>query len=187
MQRQDGDHDFAAVLAAARGGEAWALTRIYASLGPEVAALFRVRGAAEPEDLTSEVFVGVLRGIGAFDGDEPAFRSWIFTIAYRRPADEGRRCARRPRLVPLDLRPEAPATDDVAGEVERSLATERIRALCEQLVPSQRDVLLLRVVGRLTVEEVARLMGRSPSAVKALQRRGLATVVRLLEPEDVAL
>jgi RNA polymerase sigma-70 factor (ECF subfamily) len=188
MERQnDGDQTFPAVLAAARAGEPWALGRIYASLAPAVASLFRVQGAAEPEDLTSEVFVGVLRKIETFHGDEAAFRSWVFTIAYRRLVDERRRRARRPPTVSLEHRPDVPATDDVAEEVERALATERVRALCERLVPGQRDVLLLRLVGRLTVDEVAGLLGRSRRAVKALQRRGLATVVDLLEREGVAL
>jgi RNA polymerase sigma-70 factor (ECF subfamily) len=188
MQRQNGgDNPFPAVLAAARAGEAWALSRIYTSLGPAVAGLFRVQDAGEPEDLTSEVFIGVLRRIDGFHGDEAAFRSWVFTIAYRRLADERRRRARRPATVPLEDRPEMPAPDDVAVEVERSLATQRVRALCERLGPGQRDVLLLRLVGRLTVSEVAVLIGRSPRAVKGLQRRGLAAIVELLEREDVTL
>jgi RNA polymerase sigma factor (sigma-70 family) len=188
MRRTNGaDNDFAAVLAAARAGEAWALGHIYASLGPAVAGLFRVQGAAEAEDLTSEVFVGVLRGIDGFEGDEAGFRSWVFTIAYRRLADERRRLARRPPPVPLADRPEMPDPVDVTAEVERSLASERVRALCERLLPSQRDVLLLRLVGRLTVDEVAAVVGRSPRAVKALQRRGLAVIERLLEQERATL
>jgi RNA polymerase sigma-70 factor (ECF subfamily) len=188
MQRQNGgDNPFPAVLAAARAGEAWALARIYTSLGPAVAGLLRLQDVGEPEDLTSEVFVGVLRRIEGFAGDEAAFRSWVFTIAYRRLADERRRRARRPPTLPLDDLPEMPATDDVTAEVERSLATQRVRALCDHLGPGQRDVLLLRLVGRLTVSEVAVLIGRSPSAVKALQRRGLATIVQLLEREDATL
>ena len=138
MQRQNGgDNPFPAVLAAARTGEAWALARIYTSLGPAVAGLLRLQDASEPEDLTSEVFVGVLRRIEGFAGDEAAFRSWVFTIAYRRLADERRRRARRPPTVPLDDLPEMPATDDVAAEVERSLATQRVRALCDRLGPGR--------------------------------------------------
>ncbi len=187
QRRNDADSDFAAVLAAARAGESWALAHIYASLGPVVAGLFRVQGAAEPDDLTNEVFVGVLRRIGSFEGDEAGFRSWVFTIAYRRLADERRRRARRPPPVPLDDRPEMPDPADVAADVERALATERVRALCEGLLPSQRDVLLLRLVGRLTVNEVAAVVGRSPRAVKALQRRGLAAIERMLEQERAPL
>ena len=55
-----------------------------------------------------------------------------------------------------------------------SLAAERVRALCEQLSVDQRDVLLMRLLGPLTIDEIAALMGRTRGSVKALQRRGLA-------------
>jgi RNA polymerase sigma-70 factor (ECF subfamily) len=50
---------------------------------------------------------------------------------------------------------------------------------------AQRDVVLLRVLGDLTVEEVARVVGKSPGAVKALQRRGLAEIRVALSREGV--
>ena len=186
-RRNGGGNHFQAVLAAARAGEPGALDHIYTSLAPAVAGLFRMQGAAEPDDLTSEVFVGVLRNLERFDGDEAGFRSWVFTIAYRRLADERRHRARRPPAVLLGELPEPSAADDVAGDAERSLATERVRALCDRLGPAQRDVLLLRLVGHLTIEEVAGALGRSPGAVKALQRRGLAAIAQVLEREDATL
>jgi RNA polymerase sigma-70 factor (ECF subfamily) len=109
----------------------------------------------------------------------------VFTIAYRRLADERRRRLRRPPVESLDDRPDLPAALDVEADADASMATARIRQLCERLVPSQRDVLLLRLFGRLTVDEVARALGRSPGAVKALQRRGYATVAQLLDREGV--
>jgi RNA polymerase sigma-70 factor (ECF subfamily) len=177
--------EFEAVLAAARTRAPWALERIYTVLSPAIAGLVRLQGAAEPDDLTSEVFVGVLRNLETFDGDEASFRSWVFTIAYRRLADERRRRLRRPPVESLDDRPDLPAALDVEADADASMATARIRQLCERLVPSQRDVLLLRLFGRLTVDEVARALGRSPGAVKALQRRGYATVAQLLDREGV--
>jgi RNA polymerase sigma-70 factor (ECF subfamily) len=87
----------------------------------------------------------------------------------------------------LTERPEPTAPDDVLDEVERSLAAERVRALCDRLALAQRDVILLRVFGDLTVDQVAGVIGRSRGAVKALQRRGYATIARLLEHEGVPL
>jgi RNA polymerase sigma-70 factor (ECF subfamily) len=75
----------------------------------------------------------------------------------------------------------------VCTDVERLLATERVRALCDRLAPGQRDVLLLRVLGDLTVDQVAGIIGKSRGAVKALQRRGYTTIARLLEREGVPL
>lgn len=173
--------DFTTVLTAARTGQPWALERIYTSLAPNVAGFLRAQGASDAEDLTSDVFIGVLRNLSTFDGDEGRFRSWVFTIAHRRLVDERRRRARQPDTVPLRSELDIAAPDDVPGDVDRVLASERVRALCQRLVPAQRDVLLLRLFGRLTVAEVARVIGRSPAAVKGLQRRALATLAARLE------
>jgi RNA polymerase sigma-70 factor, ECF subfamily len=186
MTRRDTfDGDFPRVIAAARQRAPWALEQIYRTLSPAVAGLLRVQGAAEPDDLTSEVFVGVLRNLDAFDGDESGFRSWVFTIAYRRLADERRRHRRRPPPEPLDGRADIPAPVDVEADVDRALAADRIQRLCDRLPSRQRDVLLLRLFARLTVVEVARVLETTPRAVKALQRRGYEAIARMLDHDGV--
>jgi DNA-directed RNA polymerase specialized sigma24 family protein len=45
----------------------------------------------------------------------------------------------------------------------------------------------MRLLGRLTVNEIAALMGRTPGSVKALQRRGLLAIEPLIERQDVPL
>ena len=179
--------EFDTVLAAARAGSPRAFTRIFTALAPVVDAYMRAQGASEPEDLTSEVFLAVLRNLGSFDGDEPGFRSWVFTIAHRRLVDERRRAGRRPVPAPLAEAPDRPAPDDVEATVVDSLAAERVRALCEQLSVDQRDVLLMRLLGPLTIDEIAALMGRTRGSVKALQRRGLVAMSRVIEREGVPL
>jgi RNA polymerase sigma-70 factor (ECF subfamily) len=192
-QRDRFDGQFDAVLAAAHDGAPWALERMFTALAPAVTGYLRLQGSAEPEDLTSEVFVAILRNLRNFQGDEAGFRSWVFTIAHRRLLDERRRRARRPPPESLTDRADAlerespAAADDVEDTIERSLGAERVRALCERLVPDQRDVLLLRLLGDLSIEQIAGALGKSNGAVKALQRRGLAAVGRLLEREGVPL
>jgi RNA polymerase sigma-70 factor (ECF subfamily) len=183
-RRDSSEVAFDTVLRCARAGEGWAVERLYASLAPAVAGFFRLQRVAEPEDLTSEVFVGVLRNLRTFRGDEDGFRSWVFTIAYRRMADARRAAGRRPVIQPLGPETAAAAAPiDVEADVDRLLATRRVRELCHALPPAQRDVLLLRLVARLTVDEIARVIGRSRSAVKALQRRGLAAMAVAVEQE----
>jgi RNA polymerase sigma-70 factor, ECF subfamily len=179
--------EFEDVLAAARRGAPAAYERIFTALAPVVAGYLRAQGAREPDDLTSEVFVAVIRNIGRFGGDEAGFRSWVFTIAHRRLLDERRRLARRPPGVPLDPSFDAPADDDVEAAAERAQGTAWVREVCDRLAPDQRDVLLLRLLARLTVDEVAHALGKSPEAVKALQRRGFRAVGRMLTPEGVPL
>jgi RNA polymerase sigma factor (sigma-70 family) len=187
VQRDRFDGEFDTVIAGARAGSPRAFERIFTALAPVVEGYLRLQGAAEPDDLTSEVFVAVLRNLGTFEGDEPGFRSWVFTIAHRRLLDERRRAVRRPAPVPLAEAPERPAPDDVEDTVERALGTAQVRALCERLSADQRDVLLMRLLGRLTVDEVAVALGKTPGAVKALQRRGFLAISRLIEREGVPL
>jgi RNA polymerase sigma-70 factor (ECF subfamily) len=161
------------VLAAAQAGAGWAFEVLYRDLSPSVTGYLRMHGAAEPDDLASETFLGVFTGLAAFQGDEDGFRAWVFTIAHRRLVDDWRRRSRRPQLAddPGDLA-ELPG-GDVEDDALVGAGTETVYRLCAALPDDQRSVLLLRILADLTVEQVARAMGRSVGAVKALQRRGL--------------
>ena len=69
----------------------------------------------------------------------------------------------------------------------RDLATQRVRELMARLSCDQRAVLLLRILGELTVDQVAEAVGKRPGAVKALQRRGLAALKKEIERQGVPL
>ncbi len=179
--------DFAAVLAAAQANDGWAFERLYYTLAPTVAGYLRLQGSPDPEDLANEVFLSAFRSIGSFSGDEDHFRSWVFTIAHRRLTDERRRLGRRPRLADHGASgPSQVSGGDVEEEALRRLATERVHRLCDGLAPDQRDVLLLRMVSGLSIEQAAEALGKSPTAVKALQRRAVAALRRSLEREGVS-
>jgi RNA polymerase sigma factor (sigma-70 family) len=181
-----GEHDFAEVLQAARTGEPWAFARLYADVAPAVNGYLRAQRAAEPEDLTSEVFLGVFRGLASFEGSEQQFRSWVFTIAHRRLQDERRRAARRPHFAVIDgvtgLR-----GGDVEQEALDSLGEQWVIRISEDLSAEQRTVLLLRTVADLTAEEVAQITGKTVGAVRALQRRALEALRRKLARKGVQL
>ncbi len=171
------------VLTAAQAGAAWAFEVLYRELSPAVTGYLRLHGAAEPDDLASETFLAVFRGLGGFRGDEAALRSWVFTIAHRRLVDEWRRRSRRPQTSDdAGDRLAEVAGGDVEDDVLTRLGAEAVHRLCAGLPGDQRSVLLLRVLADLTVEQVADVMGRSVGAVKALQRRGLRRLREELEP-----
>ena len=167
---------FSAVLEAARAGGEWAWSQLYGDLAGQVLGYLRVRGATEPEDLLGEVFLQVARNLSSFSGDDVGFRSWVFTIAHRRLIDERRTGSRRP--VEFMTEHESGESRDPAMIVGDRLSEERIAGTLQCLVPDQRDVLLLRIIGGITVEEIAAILGKSIGAVKALQRRALQTLKR---------
>ena len=181
------DEPFATLLTAAQAGGEWAYERLYRALAPAVAGYLRVQGAAEPDDLTSEVFERAFSALGTFSGGEPQFRSWVFTIAHHRLTDERRRAARRPARVDGEVPQSLPSQVNVEEEASRRLATERVHRLCDGLAPDQRDVLLLRMLADQTVDDIASALGKTPGAVKALQRRGLAALRRQIERQGVPL
>lgn len=176
--RRNRDAEFADVLLAARAGAEWAWKRIYDELAPKVVGYLRAHGAADPEDVAGEVFLQVVRGLPAFSGDHRDLTAWTFTIAHRRLVDDLRCRGRRPvQATPDDVleRAAGPA-GDVHDDAEARMAHASVRAAIEELPPDQRSVLLLRIIGDLTIEEIARAVGKREGAVKALQRRGLKSL-----------
>jgi RNA polymerase sigma-70 factor (ECF subfamily) len=164
--------EFGELLTLARSGSTWAWSQLYAGLAGPVLGYLRVRGAAEPEDLLSEVFLHMVRGLHTFEGDSQQFRSWVFTIAHRRLIDERRARSKRPVELREDLESAVVAEDPATAVMDR-LTDEEIIGFLDALTPEQRDVLLLRLLAGLTIDEIARALGKTPGAVKALQRRGL--------------
>lgn len=168
--------DLEGLLLAARRGGGGALEDLYRRYAPSVTGYLRGAGAREPDDLTSETFVGMIRGLRRFHGDETDFRAWLFTIARRRLQDERRRAAHRLQapVAPEDLRDMLPPEPDAEAPALERLGSSEVLGLLEDLTPEQRDVILLRVVADLPVARVARILGKGQGAVKMLQRRALA-------------
>lgn len=175
---------FADVLTRAQAGDAVAFETIYRDVAPLVLGYLRGHGLSDPEDTCGEVFVSAIRRIGGFEGDERQFRSWLLTIAHRRMVDSARRSARRPEDV-YTLDALAPRLDPVASSETEAL--ERLDALgildaISELTELQRSAVLLRVVADLPVREIAQIMNRPESAVKALLRRATMSLSRSLRP-----
>lgn len=164
---------FETVLAAAQSGAPWASTTLWREYSPSVAGFARARGSRDADDLTSEVFLTVFEQLGTFDGTESEFRSFIFSIAYRRVVDELRQRGRRGEAIAwvpeLDTR-SAPSAEAAAGE---RASDSSVMSILDDLPVDQRNVMVLRIVSDLTVEQIAEVLDKKPGAVKALQRRAL--------------
>ena len=178
--------NFESALGAAKAGAEWAWALLYRDLAGPVTGYLASRGAPEPEDLAAETFLQVARNIQTFEGGEDAFRSWVFVIAHRRLIDVRRKQGRSPELTELPDDHQHPG-GDVEGEALERLAADELRNALGVLTEEQRDVLSLRVVADLTLEETAQVVGKHVGAVKALQRRGLIALREHLEQNRVSL
>ena len=139
----------------------------YREFAPALLGYFRSHGMSSAEDLVGEVFVNVAQNLRTFRGGPDDLRRWVFTIARRRRADSIRRLVLRRRIVLGD------PPDREAPDCRVAFDTDLVAAL-QQLTRVQRDVVVLRFVADLSIEDVACILRRSAGAVKALQVRALS-------------
>jgi RNA polymerase sigma-70 factor (ECF subfamily) len=181
-------NDFAAVLRGARTGDDSAWRALYAEFAPALLGYLRARRADHPDDLLGEVMLQIVRDLPGFDGDKSDFRAWAFTIAHHRLLDERRLRTRKPAepMPPPDLERVGPL-GNTEDDALRGLSAERVGRILARLSPDQQNVILLRVLGELSTEQVAEIVGKTPGAVKALQHRGLEAIRTELENERVTI
>ena len=179
---------FGAVLAAAQAGSEPAFSQLWRDGNPALLRYLRVLAPEAAEDIAAETWVQVVRGLPGFRGDEQAWRAWLFTTGRRRVLDERRRRSRRP-AIPLDEIPETnlPDVSDTADLAVEHLSTRAVLALLTGLPPVQAEVILLRVVAGLDTESVARMLDRTPGAVRVAAHRGLRRLAQLVAQDGVTL
>jgi len=180
--------EFESVLAAAQEGSEAAFTRLWRDCNPALLRYLRVIAPEAAEDVAAEAWLGVVRGLAAFRGDEQGWRAWLFTTARRRAIDETRRRSRLAEKGLEDAVPgRIPLSPDAADLAIQHIDTRSALALVARLPPHQAEVILLRVVAGLDTEMVARLVGRSPGAVRVAAHRGLRRMAAILAETGVTL
>ncbi len=173
---------FDSILTAAGQGAEWAWERLVADLDGVLRGYVRRQGGMDADDLVGETWLQVARGLKRFSGDEAAFRSWVFMIAHHRIVDERRRVRRKP-VESVDetvLEEAAPKVGSAESEAVARVVDEELQRVLDRLPPDQREVVILRFVACFGVTEVARIVGKSPGAVSALQRRALKRLEKIL-------
>ena len=166
----------------ARRGEERGVVVLFRAFNPGLVGYLRHHVRGDEEDVASEVWASAATLLPDFDGDARAFRALLFTLARRRTVDHYRRNGRRPAVVDL-----GEAHDPVDGtDVETAVVAEHVRpggdrARWSRICPkTQAEVVLLRVVGDFSVDEVADVLGRSPGSVRVLQHRALQRLAKNL-------
>src|SRR5712692_3222061 len=167
----------ATLLARARSLDPRALGQIHDEYYPEIYryALYRIGDPEAAADVAAEVFLRLLEALHAGRPPTSTLRGWLFGVATHQVADHWRR-----RPAPLGLPDNLPDGRSVAVEVDDRLLRGDVNAAVRRLTEEQQQVLAFRFAEGFSVEESATLMGKSVTAVKALQFRALQTLRRSL-------
>ena len=166
-----------AVFAAARNGEPRAIAALLAVAQPDIRRYARsaCRTSADAEDAAQEALwllfrrVGTIRSLGAFS-------AWLFVVVRRE-------CIRIGRRAGLHL--ERPIEDD---ELERRFGSRPeaelrldLAAALEALPDGYREVVLLRDVREMTIDEIASALGATRASIKARLHRARLLLREFLE------
>jgi RNA polymerase sigma factor (sigma-70 family) len=120
-------------------------------------------GRPDAEDCFQETFMAALRAYPRLRAGSN-LRAWVMTIAHRKALDVHRSRARRPE--PVESVPDIPGRPKDDGDPG---VWRRVR----NLPPRQREAVVLRFVGDLPYQEVARAMGTTDAAARQNVRLAL--------------
>ena len=190
----DGEALSAAIRGAQRG-ESGCLDRLVEHFAGRIFGfLFRMTGSRQDaEDLMQEVFVRLVRMIGAYKHDG-RFEAWIFRIAANLARDRVRKVRRSPKLVALvesdaegtslsgvtsmdDL---ASAEDPVDAGLRRAEDVDTLHAALNELPAAEREVIMLRHFSQMTFKEIAESTNVPLGTALARGHRGLARLREIM-------
>jgi RNA polymerase sigma-70 factor, ECF subfamily len=176
---------FGVTLASAQGGDETAFACLFRDIQPTLLRYLHVI-TPEAEDVAGDTWLQVVKGLPRFHGGEEAFRAWLFTIARHRAVDAGRSRSRRPD-VPLTLADvaEQPLAPDAAELALEAISTRSVMVLIKSLPRDHAEIIMLRVVAGLEAADVARIVGKTPGAVRVTAHRALRRLADLAERAGV--
>lgn len=169
-----------AIAVATTDGVTWTWDDLVNTFAPALGAYARSRGIREADDVVQDVLLTAVRKLSDFDGDSDNLRSWLFTLAYRRIADQHRSFYRSPTLLLADHEPTPSGDEDVNTGLLESEALDDALSALDVLDDRQRDVLHLRIIEELSPGEVAEQLGLRSGHVRVIQSRALQRVRRHL-------
>ena len=140
----------------------------------------RVGQRQQAEDLAGELFTRMVHHLPTFMPSGVPFRAWLFRIAYNLTMDHFRVANGKPLASLEEALTRAEPEQNPVWQVEQRVKLDSLHNALESLVPEQRQVIILRFLTGLSLQETAVVMERSLSAIKAMQHRGLKTMRALL-------
>jgi RNA polymerase sigma-70 factor (ECF subfamily) len=133
----------------------------------------RVYDWQQAQDITGEIFLRMIAHLPQYQITGAPFTAWLFRIAHNIVITHRQKESRTP-LVPIShadnsSRPE----DNPALLVEKEMEMDWVWRGLRQLDETQRDVIILRFLVGLSLQEAAHALDKSVGAIKTLQHRGI--------------
>ena len=141
--------------------------------------VLKIGDRTEAEDMTQQVFLKAFKSISGYRSKGSPFSSWLFRIAHNQMVDYWRKKSKR-TTVPLEESRVGSSNSNPSSETEQKMDIENLVAATKQLTDLQREVVSLRFAGGLSLAEVAKAMGKSEGAIKALQHSAVVSLRKIM-------
>ncbi len=128
------------------------------------------------QDLTGEIFTRMVTSLHQYENSGYPFTAWLYRIARNLIIDHQRRENRYMRVPIEEVYRVSAAGYEPAAIVEKKLNVERVYQALEQIDETQREVIRLRFLAGLSLQEVADTLGKTVGAIKSQQYRGLVAL-----------
>ena len=174
------ESDLEAALKAAQSGDEMAFATLWRENNSRLTKFVQSRtykSDLDFEEIVSETWLNVARDVRKFKGNYSGFTAWVYSIARNRIVDASRKRDRTIR--PQEELEEAfwiPSGQNIEKDFEADEGVKKIIEEINKLPSAQAEVLMLRVIGDLSVEDVAKIVKKNANSVRVLAHRGLTSL-----------
>lgn len=162
------------IIGRAREGDKDAFGLLYDHYQPQIYrfVLLKVGGKADAEDITHQVFLSAYQKMDGYKEAGHPFGSWLYEIARNRVIDHYR-MARADFPIPQNESELFAVPAGLPDAVDEHFDLEKVRIALATLQPEYQDVIIMRFVEELSLEETAMNLKKTVGAVKLLQHRAM--------------
>ncbi|MCL2455913.1 MAG: RNA polymerase sigma factor [Defluviitaleaceae bacterium] len=139
---------------------------------------YRVLSKDLSDDLTSDVFLKVVKNLDGFDETKASFKTWIYTIANNTLIDYYRR--RKNEAGFLEESDEPVCHFDEQSGIFKSEELRLLHDALSTLDERTREVVSLKYNAEMSIRDIAKLIGINESTASTLHTRGLAKLRKIL-------
>jgi RNA polymerase sigma-70 factor, ECF subfamily len=139
---------------------------------------FRVTDDQAAEDLCSQVFLKAWENLHRYHPHGP-FLAWLYAIARNAVIDSYR--TKKPTVSLDEAAPIAGHDEKLDDHMQLQFEMKSLQAAMQQLTQEQQEVITLKFIAEYDTAQIAKLMGKTEGAIRALQMRALQALARVMK------
>ncbi len=166
----------------AKSGDGEAFAQLYEAYFDRVYRFifFRVTDDQVAEDLASQVFLKAWETLHRYKPHGP-FLAWLYAIARNTVIDSYR--TKKPTVSLDEATPVATQDDKLDDHMQFQFEIQSLQEAMQHLTQEQQEVITLKFIAEYDTAQIARHMGKSEGAIRALQMRALQALGRVMKPK----